>query len=425
MAHTVIRAATPAVVSHRMSDLLQSFPAAASGGVQWRTLLRKYEERYSTRLDVAALGCESPLVAATTLLWDVLRLVDREDTDNPVVAIEDAIALTPRPGSLATWPSLYKVLCEIALNHGSLDVAGDGRKASRSILMSQLKPLLQRHWHTNFDDCGLSYLTEEGQCVKLKKMKHLVQAVLRWGEQRRTWRAEARMQHSEVDEVLKPRLELVPSSKHNDLILNCSVDDDMAVPVAHPRPSVSTWQSQSTDVGSTDEASDVESNTSGVSAELNRERELLLAENAMLRSRNQLLAKELLDPVPKPSPEQLSPDLFDDPFEPPPQLSWGRDLSPCSTATTSHPSSGCATPLSRTSSCSLAHSGIATPNHVVAGVPMTVSPTAPSTLCTFMPVLFSMGDRVLIPCGVVQQARAIFERGSGGACAPPNFNIQQ
>lgn len=423
------------MVSHRMSDLLQSFPAAAMGGVQWRTLVRKYEERYSTRLDVAGLG-DSPLAAATTLLWDVLRLVDREDTDNPVVAIEDEIALTPRPGSLASWPSLYKVLCEITLNHGD-QAASDGGKSSRSILMSKLKPLLQRHWHTNFDDSGLSYLTEEGQPVKLKKMKHLVQAVLRWGEQRSAWRAEACMQHSSVDEVLKSRLQLVASTKHNDWLLICDSVDDTDASIMSPCPPLSRTPSQQTETGSPDESTDAESILSSASAELNREREMLLAENAMLRNRNELLEQfsndgalhaQLFDPSTKLRPDQVLQDVFDDPFEPPPQLLWSQDASPRSTAAASNfsSSSGCETPmsgLSRTSSFSLAASGMNTPTQVMAGNPVALPQAAPGTMCTFMPMLFSMGDRVMIPCGVVQQARAIFERGS--AVAPPSFYSQQ
>merc|ERR550532_464658 len=97
MSCAVVRPMSPVLVAQRLSDLLQSFPAAAAGGVQWQTLARKYEERHSSRLDIAALGHSSALAAATALLWDVLRLVEREDADNPVVALDDTLALDPRP----------------------------------------------------------------------------------------------------------------------------------------------------------------------------------------------------------------------------------------------------------------------------------------------------------------------------------------
>jgi len=115
------RTATPAIVAQRMSDLLQCFPAAAIGGVQWRTLTRKYEEKYGDHLDLEVLGHTSALAGATALLFDVIRVVEADDTDNPVVAVEDAITLTPLPGSLASWPSLYKVLCDIVRSQGSIE----------------------------------------------------------------------------------------------------------------------------------------------------------------------------------------------------------------------------------------------------------------------------------------------------------------
>merc|ERR1719331_3085922 len=115
------------------------------GGVQWQTLARKYEERHAVRLELASLGHTSPLAAATTLLWDVLRLVDADDTDNPVVAVEDAVVLMPRSRALGTWPSLYQTLRKIVLSHGSPETNTDakGGELSKGLALSQLKPLLQ------------------------------------------------------------------------------------------------------------------------------------------------------------------------------------------------------------------------------------------------------------------------------------------
>lgn len=211
----------PQVLSKQLSDLLMLFPAAAVGGVQWQTLSQKYEERHRARLDIASLGHSSALAAATTLLWDVSRIVDGEDADNPVVGVEDAIALIPTPGMLACWPSLYKALSELVLTHGVVHDCqlADGGPA-HGLLLSQLKQLLEMHWHTNFTESGGSFLNEDGVEFRLKKMKHLVRAVLRWRVQRLIWRrSELHSDFSEIDEAVWMPLEIVQSKKHNDLVL--------------------------------------------------------------------------------------------------------------------------------------------------------------------------------------------------------------
>merc|ERR1712032_1677730 len=105
-------------IAHRLCDMLLAFPASAAGGVQWQVLVRTYEERFGTRLDIAALGHSSPVAAATALLWEVLRPVDTANAENPVLAVEDAVALTPQPGQLGRWPSIYSALREIVLTYG-------------------------------------------------------------------------------------------------------------------------------------------------------------------------------------------------------------------------------------------------------------------------------------------------------------------
>jgi hypothetical protein len=209
---------SPSVVAQRLCDLLLSFPAAASGGVQWCVLARKYEERHGSCLDIKAIGHACPLAAATALLWDVLRLVDSEDSDNPIVAVEDAVALTPRPGALGSWPSFYKALCTIVINHGS-EEAMEGSGQTHYLLFSQLKPLLEVHWHSNFDETSIGFLSEDGSFVRLKKMKHLIQGLIRWRNCRVEWRQSTGAAPTPVDDVLLPQLELATSKKHNDLIL--------------------------------------------------------------------------------------------------------------------------------------------------------------------------------------------------------------
>jgi len=420
MARVEMDTAAPIIVAQRMCDLLQSFPAAAMGGVQWQTLARKYEERYSSQLDIQALGHSSPLAAATALLWEVLRIVEAVDTDNPVVAVEDSVALTPRPGLLASWPSMYQVFCELVLDRGG----------ANEILLSQLKPLLQKHWHNSFDESGLSYLTEEGSSVKLKKMKHLVQGVLRWREQRSAWQTESGVRLTPLDSVLQPQLELVPSKKHNDLVLRIATTNARATefcaktPVKVPRPLPPQQHCDGTNNSDvqTDAESVHSSTSSDRSLELTQELESLRAQNAILRANNELLehhvrhaaltAAGILDV--SAGPLAVEEELFDNPFEPPPEArshgSWGCGASPLGSSTAasgsfSH-SSGSLTPWSQASH-SRPESGSATPAFGAGG-----------RVCAFVPLWFPMGDRGEIPSGMVQQVRAVFERGGG---ALPSF----
>lgn len=218
----------PVVVAQRLCDVLLQFPSAAIGGVQWCALVHKYQARYKTQLDLSSLGHSSPLAAATALLFNVLRLVDRQDTDNPVVAVEDAVALTPRPGSIGTWPSMYQALCGIVRSHGLPEVTScpsQGVPTMRGLLLSQLKPLMQSHWHAHFDESSLGYYpSEEGALVKTRKMKHLVQAILRWRDQRVEWRRTAGAAATVLDDALELRLELVVSKRHNDFMLRLPVE---------------------------------------------------------------------------------------------------------------------------------------------------------------------------------------------------------
>lgn len=206
-------APAPANIAQKLSDLLMQFPSAAIEGVDWVVLVRKFEERYCTKFDIAALGYDSPLAAASALLWDVARLRDAKDGRNPVVLLEDDAALTPRPGAMGSWPSLYQSLCSIVSSSSTDD-------QPRCLLLSQLKPLLQRHWHSSIDE-HWGYLSSQGASVKTKKMKHLIQAVLGFRNQRVSMSNKAKPGH--IDEALVDELELVPSKNHNDLLLRLVV----------------------------------------------------------------------------------------------------------------------------------------------------------------------------------------------------------
>lgn len=442
----------PAVVSQRLCDLLLSFPSAAIGGVQWKTLVRRYEVKHGSRLHVSSLRASSPQILAMTLLWEVFRLENTEDTDNPVVAVEDAVVLVPRPGFMGTWPSLYKTLCDIVLNHGTPEYEGSGGGSSSSsssaappptgeasvvahgLLLSKLNKLLQDQWHANFDEY-VGYLTDEGNCVRMKKPKHLVQAVLRWRNERIMWRRMSGGKASAVDEAIEQKLDLQMADKYNDLILRL---------IHKPCVELESAELQSLQ----------DSRRSSTAGDRHRKGSLGL-------------------PMPPRSPE-----VFDDPFEPPPELvmpgfdgwaplSKGRGRGDAGSTTASSPTaaslawtlgdmpgswcSGSATPMSHSMSMGSSyeamqsgactpsmHSAGATPHRGPALAAVTATMTygfnaaqaavpsghmtaaAGSAYASLMPVGLPvwvgnfmpsrlLGDREVIPNGIVQQARAFFE----------------
>lgn len=383
----------PPVVAKRLCDLLLSFPSSACTGVQWQVLASRYEDHHGHRLDLAALGHSCALGAATALLWDVLRVIDGTDSENPVVGVEDGVALTPQPGFMACWPSLYGALCDIVMEHGAPDESAD--TMAHGLLLSQLRPLLESQWHAGFDETSFGFRSEEGNYVRFKKMKHLLHAVLRWRDERDVAPKGKRL--SAVDDVLRPTLRLVPSRKHNDLVLLCSHPDQESCH-GGPVPSVSFDES----ISSTPSRESL-SDDSALRMEVDR----LRAENQELRAKNLELGSQDSKPFQSVQPfEQMPADLFDDPFEPPPQYSWSSTQSSCgsvcawrTTSTSSGWQSEC------TSTCA---SGSITPVH---------SHPAQFPSCTVMPTWFpfiqqaatGLVDVAVIPRGIVQSARRQFE----------------
>lgn len=403
LSQETIQPAAP-VVAKRLCDLLLSFPSSACVGVQWQVLAKRYEEHHGHRLDFVALGHSSALGAATALLWDVLRVVDGQDSDNPVVGVEDGVALTPQPGFMACWPSLYGALCDVVMEHGAPDEISAERDASvHGLLLSQLRPLLESQWHAGFDETSFGFRSEEGNYVRFKKMKHLLHAVLRWRDERIGMQM-CKNRMSAVDEVLKPTLELVPSKKHNDLVLLCSLPNSDACLRSREQPSVQfPFDERSCSSPSSESLSD---------SVLRFEVDRLRAENQELRAKNLQLKDSQTSATSSVPHEhsfecQLPADLFDDPFEPPPQLnSWSSTKSACgsvctwrTTSTSSGWQSEC------TSTCA---SGSMTPVH---GHPAQFPP------CTVMPSWFpfiqqaasGFVDVSVIPRGIVQSARRQFE----------------
>jgi hypothetical protein len=321
---------------------------------------------------------------------------------------------------MGSWPSLYVALCESVLSSGTVQLEPEESAGGvRCLLLSQLKPLLQSRWHANFDENGLGFLSEEGSYVKMKKMKHLVQAVLRWRNQRVEWTQSRSATMTGADKVLIPQLELIASKKHNDLMLRyvpcTSCQDDLMLKSSH------------------DVLAEALPSTSSPQLDMAEELAFLRAENAKLRSRNEMLTQEHSDVSDMASeassqecfapvtflPESLV-EVFDDPFEPPPQ----KFRSTSSAASLASTGTGCSTPI-----LSWPHSSGATPasmTPVPSDVAGCMTPTS-GPGCALVPMWFSLvpsasgafGDRSMIPTGIVQRFRSQIDAFDSAPVMPP------
>uniref|UniRef100_A0A7S4QHZ8 Uncharacterized protein n=1 Tax=Alexandrium monilatum TaxID=311494 RepID=A0A7S4QHZ8_9DINO len=293
--------------------------------------------------------------------------------------------------------------------------------------------------HASFDETSLRYLSEEGTLVRIRKMKHLVQALLRWRSQRVAWRATASPKQTALDQAVRPSLELLASKRHNDLVLRLTH--------AAERPP----------------AEESSSSVSSVLGQANRALWLSQAPGAPLTDPEQGAASlhyegAKLGPWKAPWEQRLAPApleaVFDDPFEPPPELrTQGPHWMPatptlCSTSVPSELGlpSGSVTPVSLAQMAS----GPATPGpappapasngHLAAAAAAAAagsgagSPAAALPRCALLPVWFPgdfalvqsclLGDRGVIPSGIVQQARARFEpelAGGPPVCSKPRW----
>lgn len=462
--------AAPSTVAKRLTDLLHEFPQAAIGGVPWSVLVRKYEERFTGTLDLAAMGHSSALAAASTLLWDVFRKVDGGDPQKIHVAMEDAATLVARPGFMASWPSIYQCLCDVVRSSGSVEMestSGPVDGPVYSLLLSQLKPLLQSHWHSRFEE-NVSFLKEDGSTMRFKKMKHMVTAVLKWRDLRVEWRRASGQPSTAIDHALRFRLELVASTSHNDLVVRCytgcAVDESESFTheeqqcqaTAHSLQAHAEALVQPHSAFAASAAASSSRCQDAQTMDLASELAFLRAENAALRAEHVELMKrqsngtsnstapgshisdseteaatEISGHVPglhSPMPgfpidiaDEMS-NAFDDPYEPPPQsfFDW-------SSTTTSTPS--CISPRNGAFSAS---SGVTT------NVPMTpvtlhdlqgaatAAPMFSEQVCAFVPVWVSfahtaagLGDRCAIPAGIVQRVRTQIESLAGPDSKPP------
>lgn len=475
------RQAALAVTAQRLRDILLSFPSAAIAGIPWQTLVRKYEERHTVRLDPTSLGQQSGLAAATSLLGDALRLVDASDVDDPTIAAQDAIVMLPCPGALGSWPSLYQGLCNAVVSHGRMetlsvsdaefgiaklhtddDIQKDSKEIVYGLLLSQLKPLLQVHWHVGFDEGSLGYVSDNGNFMRLRKLKHLVQAVLHWRELRLKWIESTGSTPSLVDQALIPTLDIVHSKQQSDLILRCrrngtivgNVPSCVAVnaehgtrpmleskrEVRHPRNKVpkkghSVIPSQSGshpfskhEAAISDKATcDAFPHMPGteecyliapmpnadIASELEKELMQLRAENAELRNKNENLEQH----VNLIRTFGNMPQTFDDPFEPPPEM---RPLIPNGLVA---PLWAPATPSSADSTSAPMSERLSTDLHVTDEAPPFEERDGiqnmlleQSVACLLLKPTTVTADGPAsqrwvkhIPKGIVQQARAMFE----------------
>jgi len=221
--------------------------------------------------------------------------------------------------------------------------------------------LLQSHWHASIDE-HWGYFDSRGRSVKTKKMKHLIQAVLLWRNERI---AKNSSKQTQIDAALVSDLELVPSNRHNDLLLRMAIDK---------KP----YQEQ------------VSSNSSCLSLGLEIGRESWADVEDARDDEEKDDEKSLVSSCP-----------YDDPFEPPPQQSW-------SVWDSSTPSTMCSTPLHCAS-----YSGSSTPM----SKQQATYAFMPVMLCNFVSNAGSaFGDMCSIPTGTVQQLRSQIERA--GTAAP-------
>jgi len=237
------------VTVQRLQSLLLQFPHAAMCGIHWHTLLRAYNDTYQDglALDIGTNDSQKHLQHRLGAVLS-LRAQARVDCQDGRVAIADDVALMPKYGAAATWPSVYRTLCLIVETLGSLEAEprGDEGSSEKSLLLSQLRPVLQKIEdgelpsnvtgqmsdqlvsqltpvsqlrNVSLSENGWSFRDEEGNMRKLQKIGHVVKAVLHWRDEHTAWRQSSNTEPSAIDKALEPSLQLVFSKYYNNLVL--------------------------------------------------------------------------------------------------------------------------------------------------------------------------------------------------------------
>jgi len=100
-------------------------------GIHWHTLLRAYNDTYQDglALDIGTNDSQKHLQHRLGAVLS-LRAQARVDCQDGRVAIADDVALMPKYGAAATWPSVYRTLCLIVETLGSLEAEPRGDEGS-------------------------------------------------------------------------------------------------------------------------------------------------------------------------------------------------------------------------------------------------------------------------------------------------------
>eukprot|EP00434_Breviolum_minutum_P045959 symbB.v1.2.041328.t1/scaffold8061.1/size7935/1 len=121
----------------------------------------------------------------------------------------------------------------------------------------------------------------------MRKMKHLLQALLRWRGQRLAWAGRSSRQ---MDDALECELQLVPSKRHNDLLLREAETTPCAISAtATPEKPMMTCPALPTEdddqaAEASPDLSSRASTGSTMSSAVHEELAALRAENAKLRT---------------------------------------------------------------------------------------------------------------------------------------------
>lgn len=218
------------VSRQQLRDLLLRFPCTLLDGLRWSVLCKVYRERFP---ESAASLTSSPDLARAWLHDLADFRDDPASIGDGFLLLWDSAALTlARDGQLACWPLLVQRLGEIVRRHGSeqhahaLEVPHEEEEMGgadgevKGVLLAQLKPLLRRHWDPAFEERAVSFFSETGNYVSIKKMKHLIAELVKWRTKRRMV-ARTQGWRTAVDVSLEAPMVLAVSQRHNDMVLCC------------------------------------------------------------------------------------------------------------------------------------------------------------------------------------------------------------
>lgn len=221
----------------KLNSFVLEFPSVVAG-VRWSAVQQAYAAEHGhvpTRVDLDATA------EGSWFQWTEQGLHGHVVSDEPhgrVVKVAESRALSCLPGLLGTWPALYQALCAAVRGYGSLETGGlllsrlhprlgteeinvqDG-VAHRDLLRAWLDLPCWKKGNATYQE-GLRYRDEDGVVRRLRKIGHLVKAIMHWRQQYRLTRMG---QHTGVLlKALQPELRLEFSKANNNLMLYCTED---------------------------------------------------------------------------------------------------------------------------------------------------------------------------------------------------------